>query len=158
MLSIKKGNLPSNIETGWRQMYFHNLERDNVLDCFVDIFVKCSNSWVISKKLFDQEVDKKTLRHWYFFKALYGELLEVDGDSIHLSQHVADYLLLHNWKFSIRSVFKIYIMGILKSFVMIFSDAWAYIFDPEAKMDSGFKYSHGGPISVRSAKKDGLMK
>ncbi|MDP2944073.1 MAG: hypothetical protein Q8N57_00685 [bacterium] len=106
MIKIKEKNSPSNIETGWRQKYFYHLESDGILDCFIKTFQNNGNHWVMRKDLFDQIIAQKNLSHWNVFSSIYNETLEIDGDFIHLRQHVAEHLLKVNWRWSFRNFLK----------------------------------------------------
>jgi len=52
------------------------------------------------------------------------------------------------------------LVAILKKtgLVELFDDAWAFLSNPEARTVSQFKYPNGMPMSVRYAKKEGLIK
>lgn len=160
MLEIK-GYSPSNIETGWRQKYYFKIDSDSILDRFVKIFAENGNEWNMKTDEFDAIVEIKEMDRSHGFRYIYQDALEIDGDHIHLKKRVAEELLKNNWVWSFRNLIKQSRGGIrtaLKGFKEIFGDAFAFIFDPEAKLDSGLKYPHGGPISVRLAKKQGLIK
>lgn len=45
----------------------------------------------------------------------------------------------------------------LRTLILMIQDAWAFVFDPDARVPSGFKYPSGRPKSVRDAKREGLM-
>jgi hypothetical protein len=45
----------------------------------------------------------------------------------------------------------------MKNFFNLLQDAYAFIIDKEARTVSNFKYPSGQPMSVRAAKKSGLM-
>jgi hypothetical protein len=49
-------------------------------------------------------------------------------------------------------------VSLWETFKEMLSDAYASVTDPEARMSSGFTYSHGGPMSVRAAKKENFIK
>jgi thioredoxin-related protein len=105
MLDIQK-NSPSNIKTVWKQRYYYHIKKDNMLKSLVIIFRKNGNCWNMKKDLFDQIVIKENLKESLYFDRIYAEVLEIDGDFIHFSQYVADYLLENNWKFSFRNLLK----------------------------------------------------
>ena len=45
----------------------------------------------------------------------------------------------------------------MKNLSRIFSDAFAFLRDPDARKISPYKYPSGNPMSIRDAKKAGLM-
>lgn len=45
----------------------------------------------------------------------------------------------------------------LKNFFALIADAIAFVRDPEARIASNFTYPNGNPMSIRDARKKGLM-
>ena len=148
-------NSPSNVRTGYRQNFFYKVEWDGMLDIFIKIFVKNGNNWSMKKDLFDSLIIEKKIDQYHSFVFVRDRVLEIEGDTICFNEYIAESLLARNWRWSARNMFKN-----LKhaTIVQIFIDAWAFIVDPEARAVSEFKCSNGNAMSVRSARKAGLIK
>lgn len=146
----KEGNSPSNIRTGWNQKFFYKVEHDGMLDNFIKLFVKNGNEWSMKKELFDRIVAEEKITAHHSFETVYLRTLEVDGEFIRFQNHVIEHLLTYNWKWSARNTWK--------NWKRVFTDAWAFVADPEARKISNFKYPNGAAMSVRCARKQGLIK
>ncbi len=148
-------NSPSNVKTGWNQTFFYSVEKDGMLDIIIGIFTENGNNWSMKRVLFEEIIAKKRLDACHTFTPVCEQTLEVEGDNIRFQEYVAETLLAHSWHWSFKNEWKNFKKTAL---VELCVDAWAFVTDPEARTASEFKYTNGYPMSIRCAKKVGLIK
>lgn len=150
-----QSNSPSNVKTGWNQKFFYSVENDGMLDIIIKIFTKHGNSWSMKRSLFEDIITQKRLDECHTFTPVCEQALEVEGDIIRFQEYVAENLLANSWRWSLNNALK----NLRKSaLVEMCIDAWAFVVDPEARTLSEFKYTNGYCMSIRCAKKIGLIK
>lgn len=150
-----QSNSPSNVKIGWNQKFFHKVEDDGMLDSLISVFAKHGNNWSMKKEAFDNIVAKNGLDKYFNFIPICNEVLEIEADIIRFREYVAENLLAHSWRWSLRNALK----NLKKTaLIEMCIDAWAFVVDPEARTVSDFKYANGCSMSIRCAKKEGLIK
>lgn len=150
-----QSNSPSNIKTGWNQKFFYKIESDGMLDNFIKLFAQHGNNWSMKKENFDKIIAKNKLDKYFSFIPVRDEVLEIEDNLICFREYVAEDLLTNSWRWSLRNALKNWKKI---AFIEMCIDAWAFVIDSEARTPSEFKYSNGYVMSVRCAKKEGLIK
>lgn len=104
-MNIQK-NSPSNIQTGWRQKFFHKIEHDSLLDELIKIFTKHGNNWSMDRLSFDELSVVNNLNEHRAFQTVCYEVLETRGAMISFKQEVVAKLLKHNRRWSLKNTIK----------------------------------------------------
>lgn len=108
---------PSNIDTWYRQKYFHKTEDDFMLNTLIDIFKENWNTREIDNKVFEENilaiksVSKNSngglawvLLWEHVLARVYDETIEVVWDKVKLRDYVIQHLLKYNYQRSPRTV------------------------------------------------------